>query len=390
MDLVLNEEQEMLARSAREFVNGRSSLRRIRELRDRNDADGFSRDLWREMAALGWLGIVIPEDLGGAGLGYLDQMVVLEEMGRGLMPEPFVSTVLLGTTALLLGGSAAQKKEHLAKIAAGQRIVTIAFQEAGSRYDVNKVAATATKSGSGWALSGQKIQVLDGHVADLIVVSARTSGAASDANGITLFLIAADTPGVTIERQSRIDSRNVALVRLDDVKVDADAVLGDVDQGGALLDRVLDRARIGLSAEMLGSMQAAFEMTNEYLKTRTQFGVPIGSFQALKHRAAKMYIELELARSAVMGAHRALDMSARRATDEQRDDKTIAKLASLAKARCSDAFVLIGNECVQMHGGIGVTDEADIGFFFKRARVAEMTFGDAAFHRDRTARLEGY
>ena len=390
MDLVLNEEQEMLARSAREFVNGRSSLRRIRELRDRNDADGFSRDLWREMAALGWLGIVIPEDLGGAGLGYLDQMVVLEEMGRGLMPEPFVSTVLLGTTALLLGGSAAQKKEHLAKIAAGQRIVTIAFQEAGSRYDVNKVAAKATKSGSGWALSGRKIQVLDGHVADLIVVSARTSGAASDANGITLFLIAADTPGVTMERQSRIDSRNVALVRLDDVKVDADAVLGDVDQGGALLDRVLDRARIGLSAEMLGSMQAAFEMTNEYLKTRTQFGVPIGSFQALKHRAAKMYIELELARSAVMGAHRALDMSARRATDEQRDDKTIAKLASLAKARCSDAFVLIGNECVQMHGGIGVTDEADIGFFFKRARVAEMTFGDAAFHRDRTARLEGY
>lgn len=382
MDLVLNEEQEFLARTAREFVSGRSSLRRVRELRDRGDADGFSRELWREMAALGWLGIVIPEDLGGAGLGYLDQMVVLEEMGRGLMPEPFVSTVLLGTTALLLGGSAAQKKEHLAKIAAGQRIVTIAFQEAGSRYDVNKVAATATKSGSGWALSGQKIQVLDGHVADLLVVSARTSGAANDANGITLFLIAADTPGVTIERQSRIDSRNVALVRLDDVKVAADAVLGDVDQGGTLLDRVLDRARIGLSAEMLGSMQAAFEMTNEYLKTRTQFGVPIGSFQALKHRAAKMYIELELSRSAVMGAHRALD--------ENRDDKTIAKLASLAKARCSDAFVLIGNECVQMHGGIGVTDEADIGFFFKRARVAEMTFGDAAFHRDRTARLEGY
>lgn len=382
MDLVLNEEQEMLARSAREFVTGRSSLRRIRELRDRNDADGFSRDLWREMAALGWLGIVIPEEYGGAGLGYLDQMVVLEEMGRGLMPEPFVSTVLLGTTALLLGGSAAQKKEHLPKIATGERLVTIAFQETGSRYATNKVATKPTKSGNGWTVSGEKIQVLDGHVADWLIVSARTSGAGSDAKGITLFLIAADTPGVTIERQSRIDSRNVALVRFDDVKVDADAVLGEVDGGGALLDRVLDRARIGLSAEMLGSMQAAFEMTNEYLKTRTQFGVPIGSFQALKHRAAKMYIELELSRSAVMGAHRALD--------EQRDDKTIAKLASLAKARCSDAFVLMGNECVQMHGGIGVTDEADIGFFFKRARVAEMTFGDAAFHRDRTARLEGY
>jgi acyl-CoA dehydrogenase len=382
MDLVLNEEQEMLARSARELVAARSSLRRVRQLRDTNDADGFSRELWREMAGLGWLGIVIPEEFGGAGLGYMDQMVVLEEMGRGLMPEPFVSTVLLGTTALLLGGSDAQKKAHLTKIAAGEELVTIAYQEAGSRYDLNKVATKATKSGSGWTISGEKIQVLDGHVADYVIVTARTAGAAGDAKGVTLFLVAADTPGVTIERQSRIDSRNVALVRFDDVKVDADAVVGEVDGGVALLARVIDRATIGLAAEMLGSMQAAFEMTNEYLKTRTQFGVPIGSFQALKHRAAKMYIELELSRSAVMGAHRALD--------EKKDDKVIAKLASLAKARCSDAFVLIGNECVQMHGGIGVTDEADIGFFFKRARVAEMTFGDAAFHRDRTARLEGY
>jgi acyl-CoA dehydrogenase len=384
--LVLNEEQEMLARSAREFVSGRSSLRRIRQLRDANDGDGFSRDLWREMAALGWLGIVIPEELGGAGLGAMDQMVVLEEMGRGLMPEPFVSTVLLGATALLLGGSAAQKQEHLPKVAAGERLLTVAYQETGSRYDASKVATKATKSGNGWTLSGEKIQVLDGHVADFLIVSTRTGVSArtssAGADGITLFLVAADTPGITIERQSRIDSRNVALIRLDDVKVGADAVVGAVDQGGVLLGRVLDRARIGLCAEMLGSMQAAFEMTNEYLKTRMQFGVPIGSFQALKHRAAKMYIELELARSAVMGAHRALD--------ENRDDKTIAKLSSLAKARCSDAFVLIGNECVQMHGGIGVTDEADIGFFFKRARVAEMTFGDAAFHRDRTARLEGY
>jgi alkylation response protein AidB-like acyl-CoA dehydrogenase len=390
MDLVLNEEQELLARTAREFVAGRSSLRRIRQLRDSGDADGFSRELWREMAALGWLGIVIPEEHGGAGLGYMDQMVVLEEMGRGLMPEPFLSTVLLGATALLLGGSAAQKKAHLPKVAAGEALLTIAYQEAGSRYDVHRVATKATKSGGGFVLSGQKIQVLDGHVADHLVVSSRTSGTGADAQGVTLFLVAADTPGVTIERQSRIDGRNVALVRFDDVRVDADAVVGAVDGGGDLLARVIDRAAIGLSAEMLGSMQAAFEMTNEYLKTRLQFGVVIGTFQALKHRAAKMYIELELARSAVMGAHRALDMAALRARDEHHDDATIAKLASLAKARCSDAFVLIGNECVQMHGGIGVTDEADIGFFFKRARVAEMTFGDAAWHRDRTARLEGY
>jgi acyl-CoA dehydrogenase len=390
MDLVLNEEQELLARTAREFVAGRSSLRRIRQLRDSEDADGFSRELWREMAALGWLGIVIPEEHGGAGLGYMDQMVVLEEMGRGLMPEPFLSTVLLGATALLLGGSAAQKKAYLPKVAAGDALLTIAYQEAGSRYDVHRVATKATKSGGGFVLSGQKIQVLDGHVADFLIASARTSGTGADAKGVTLFLVAADTPGITIERQSRIDGRNVALVRFDDVRVDADAVVGAVDGGGDLLARVIDRAAIGLSAEMLGSMQAAFEMTNEYLKTRVQFGVVIGTFQALKHRAAKMYIELELARSAVMGAHRALDMAALRARDEHHDDATIAKLASLAKARCSDAFVLIANECVQMHGGIGVTDEADIGFFFKRARVAEMTFGDAAWHRDRTARLEGY
>jgi len=377
LDLVLNEEQEMLARSAREFVAGRSSLRRIRQLRDGNDLDGFSRDLWREMAALGWLGIVIPEEHGGAGLGWMEQMVVLEEMGRGLMPEPFLSTVLLGTNALLLGGTAAQKREHLPRIAAGERLLTIAYQEAQSRYDLARITTTATKSGNGWSLRGEKIQVLDAHVADHLIVSARTG-----VKGLTLFLVAADTPGISIERQSRIDSRNVAVLRLDDVRVDADAVVGDVDGGADLLARVVDRATIGLTAEMLGSMQAAFEMTNAYLKTRVQFGVPIGSFQALKHRAAKMYIELELARSAVMGAHRALD--------ERRDDKTIAKLASLAKARCSDTFVLVGNECVQMHGGIGVTDEADIGFFLKRARVAEMTFGDAAFHRDRTARLEGY
>jgi alkylation response protein AidB-like acyl-CoA dehydrogenase len=382
LDLVLTEEQELLARTARELVTGRSSLRRIRTLRDSQDADGFSRDLWREMAGLGWLGITIPESFGGSGLGAMDQMVVLEEMGRGLMPEPMLSTVLLGANAILLGGSEAQKQEHLPAVAAGERLLTVAYQEARSRYDAHHVETKAAKAGSAWVLAGEKIQVLDGHVADRLIVSARTAGTVKDTNGITLFVLKPDTPGVTIERQSRIDGRNVALVRLDDVRVDADAVLGTVDGGGRILDATLDRATIGLTAEMLGAMSAAFEMTNEYLKTRVQFGVVIGSFQALKHRAAKMYIELELTRSAVMGAHRAID--------EGKDDATIARFASLAKARASDAFVLLGNECVQMHGGIGVTDEHDIGFFFKRARVAEMTFGDAAWHRERTARLDGY
>jgi acyl-CoA dehydrogenase len=382
VDLVLSEEQELLARTAREFVSGRSSLKRIRRLRDSHDPDGFSRELWREMAGLGWIGIVIPEAYGGAGLGYLDLMVVMEELGRGLMPEPMLSTVLLGANAILLGGDDGQRREHLRSIEAGERLFAVAYEEAGSRYDCRYVKTRAEKAAAGWRLSGEKTQVLDGHVADWLVVSARTGGAVRDAEGITLFLLRPDTPGVTITRQERIDGRNAALVRCDDVRIGADAVLGAVDQGGDLLARVIDRATIGLTAEMLGSMTAAFEMTNEYLKTRVQFGVPIGSFQALKHRAAKMYIETELARSAVMGAHRAVD--------ERADDAEVARLASLAKARCSDGFMLIAKEGVQMHGGIGMTDEHDIGFFLKRARVAEVTFGDAAYHRDRTARLEGY
>ena len=382
MDLVLTEEQELLQQTAREFVAGRSSLKRIRALRDAQDPDGFSRDLWREMARLGWVGIVLPEEHGGLGLGYMELIVVMEELGRGLMPEPIVSTVLLGANALLLGGSEAQKREHLPAVAAGERLLALAYQEPRGRYDFHHAETVAERTGGGWALSGEKIQVLDGHVADRLVVSARTSGGPRDASGITLFLVPCDAPGVTVARQTRLDARNVGLVRLDGVRLDPEAAIGPVDGGGALLGRTIDRATVGLTAEMLGSMTAAFEMTIEYLRTRVQFGVPIGSFQALKHRAAKLYVELELARSAVMNAARTVG--------EGRDDAAIARATSIAKARCSDAFVLVGDEAVQMHGGIGMTDEHDIGFFLKRARAAEMTFGDAAWHRDRVASLDGY
>ncbi len=382
MDLVLSEEQELLQQTAREFVAKRSSLKRIRALREGEDADGFSRELWREMARLGWTGIILPEEHGGLGLGYLDLMVVMEELGRGLMPEPMLSAVLLGANAILLGGTDAQRREHLPPVAAGERLLALAWQETGSRYDPHHVATRAERAGSGWGLRGEKMQVLDGTAADRLVVSARTSGGARDADGITLFVVRPDAPGVSVERQVRVDSRGAALVKLADARVEPDAVLGEVDRGGALLARVLDRATVALGAEMLGSMSAAFDMTVEYLKTRIQFGVPIGSFQALKHRAARMFVELELARSAVMHAHRAVD--------EGRDDAAVARAASVAKARCSDAFLLIGNEGVQMHGGIGMTDEHDVGFFLKRARAAQLTLGDAAWHRDRMARLDGY
>jgi alkylation response protein AidB-like acyl-CoA dehydrogenase len=382
MDLVLSEEQELLQQTARDFVAGRSSLKRIRQLRDGADPDGFSRDLWREMARLGWTGIVLPEEHGGLGLGYMELMTVMEELGRGLMPEPMLSTVLLGANAILLGGIDAQRREHLPAVAGGERLLALAWQEAGSRHDPHHVETTVTRAGAGWRLRGEKRQVLDGAAADRLIVSARTSGGPRDEHGITLFVLPPGAPGVALERQARVDARAAAVVRLDDARVEPDGVLGTVDQGGPLLARVLDRATIALTAEMLGSMTAAFDMTVEYLKTRIQFGVPIGSFQALKHRAARMFVELELARSAVMHAHRVVD--------ERRDDAAVARAASVAKARCSDAFVLVGNEAVQMHGGIGMTDEHDIGFFLKRARATQLSFGDAAWHRDRLARLDGY
>jgi alkylation response protein AidB-like acyl-CoA dehydrogenase len=382
MALVLTEEQQLLQHTARELVAGRSSWKRLRALRDDPASEGFSRELWAEMARLGWVGIPISEQHGGAGLGWTELGVVMEELGRGLMPEPIVGTVLLGATALRLGGTEAQQQAHLPAVAAGERFLAVAYQEAQSRWNVERVATRAERAGGGWKLSGEKLHVLDGQVADWFVVSARTAGDEGDAAGITLFLVKRDAPGVTVTPQRRLDARGSAILRLDSVTVSADAVLGPEGQGAALLERVLDRALIGLCAEMLGGMVACFEMTLAYLKTRQQFGVPIGSFQALKHRAARLFVETELARSIVLAGMRAVDDGA--------DDTQVARLASAAKVRCSDAYMLIANEGIQMHGGIGMTDEHDVGFFLKRARGAELTFGDAAFHRDRVARLDGY
>jgi acyl-CoA dehydrogenase len=306
--------------------------------------------------------------------------VVLEALGRTLAPEPFVSTVLLGGQAILLGGSAAQQQAWLPGVCAGEKILAFAQQEAKSRYDLHRVATQARADGAGFRIDGEKIQVLDAANADAIVVVARTAGGERDAEGITLLLVPHGTPGVSITPQTRVDHRNAALVRFEGARVGADAVLGGVGQGGALLESVVDRATAGLCAEMLGAMEQVFADTVNYLKTRQQFGVPIGSFQALKHRAAKLFMEIELARSATLAAARAIDAGA--------DDA--ARLVSLAKARCSDAFVLAANEGVQMFGGVGMTDEYDVGFYIKRSRVAEMTFGDAAWHRERWARLGGY
>jgi acyl-CoA dehydrogenase len=380
MDLVLSEDQELIAKTAGDFVKQRSPIARVRELRDTNDPVGFSRALWKEMAELGWVGIAFPESVGGAGLGFAELAVVMEELGRTLAPEPFLSTALLAGQALLLSGDSAKASAWLPRVCKGEAVLALAQQEAKSRYDLAAVEARAEKSGAGWRIHGEKIQVLDGHVADAFVVAARTAGGPREAKGITLFLVPKGAAGLTVTRQARLDGRNAALLRFDGVAVGADAALGAVDAGHETLAAAVDRATVGLCAEMLGGMQQAFAMTLDHLKNRIQFGVPIGSFQALKHRAANVFIEIELAKSAVMAAARAVDGA----------EPELAKLVSLAKARCSDAYGLTANEGVQMFGGVGMTDEYDIGFYMKRARAAELTFGDAAFHRARWASLAGY
>ena len=379
MGLILSEDQLILRDMAKSFCEEKSPVERMRNLRDTGDATGFSRELWKEMGELGWIGILLPEGVGGADMGYGELGVVLAECGRVLVPEPFLSTVLLGGNAILLGGSEPLQKELLPEVCSGDRILAMAFQEQG-RFAPYAVETAAARDGDGYKIRGEKRFVLDGHVADQLVTVARTAGSSGDRDGLSLFVVDAGAPGVSIQRTEMIDGRNAALVRFDDAAVDAARVLGEIDGGADLLDRVFDRATIGLCAEMLGTFEEAFERTLTYLKTREQFGVKIGTFQALRHRAAQMFGELEFARSVVRDAQTSID--------EGRDD--VAECASAAKARCSDVAVLIGGEAIQMHGGIGMTDEEEIGLFFKRLKAAEFTLGDANYHRSRYAGLRGY
>jgi alkylation response protein AidB-like acyl-CoA dehydrogenase len=380
MKLILDEEQALLAKTARQFMEERSPVTRVRELRDSADATGFSSALWKRMAQLGWTGLCVPERYGGSELGLFELALVLEAGGRHLCPEPFLSTVVLGATALAGAGTDAQKSAWLPRVADGSAIVTVATEEARSRYDVCAVETFAESERGGYRLTGEKTQVLDGHVADLLIIPARTRGERANPDGITLFLVEPGATGLTVTRQSRLDGRNAALVRLEGVTVGPDALLGEPGRGGAILESLRDRAAAAISAEMLGLASAAYEKTLAYLKERVQFDVPIGSFQALQHRAARLFIELELARSAVLAAAQAADS----------DPAGFPELAALAKARASDLVVHVTNEAVQMHGGIGMTDELDIGFYMKRARAAVVAFGDAAFWRSRWADIRGY
>ncbi|MAK81761.1 acyl-CoA dehydrogenase family protein [Phenylobacterium sp.] len=376
---VLNEEQTMLRDAAKSWVQEKSPVTAFRKMRDSGVELGYDANAWNEMAEMGWAGVIIPEEYGGSDFGYLSMGLILEEMGRTLTASPLLASGLAAASALVLGGSDAQKSEWLPKIAGGEVVGALAIDE-GAHHAPEKVALKAEKSGSGYKLSGSKSFVLEGMAAGLLIVSARTSGKPGDTDGITLFLVAGDAKGVSRKRLHLADSRGAANITFDGVEVGADAVLGEVDKGYALLEKTLDRARAGLCAEMLGSAVQAFEVTLDYLKVRVQFGQVIGSFQALQHRAAKMFTDLELARSAVEAALQAIDA----------DTPDVPELVSLAKAKMGDVFHLVSNEMVQMHGGIGMTDAHDAGFYMKRARAAEAAFGNQAYHRDRYARIQGY
>jgi alkylation response protein AidB-like acyl-CoA dehydrogenase len=344
-----------------------------RSLRDAKDELGWSRELWRKFAEMGWAGVLVPEALGGVGLGHVEAGVLMEEMGRTLTPSPFFATAVLAASALRQAGSTAQQEEHLPRIARGELVAALAVDE-GAKHRPERIALSAARHANGFRLNGAKTFVVDGHDAGLFVVAARTAG------GVTLFLVDPKTKGLSTERTSMVDSRNAARLAFENVDLTADAVLGEVDQGLPLLERVLSVGRAALGAELVGSGGEAYARTVDYLKERKQFGRPIGEFQALQHRAAHLFVELELARSAVLKALQTLDEGPEKA----------GPIASMAKAKAGQAAKLAAQEAVQMHGGMGMTDDLDIGLFMKRIRVAQELLGDVQFHTDRLARLRGY
>jgi acyl-CoA dehydrogenase len=379
MPLVLNEEQRMLRDTAREFLDGNAPVAALRALRDSRDALGFAPDLWRRMAEMGWASIILPEEYGGLDFGFMGLGVIMEEAGRSLTASPLFATAVVGASAILLGGNEKQKQALLPAVAGGELTVALAMEES-HHHRPSHIATLAERDGDSFVINGSKTFVLDGHCADKLLLVARSDGGERTTDGLTLFLVDREQPGITTERTIMVDSRNAANIRCENLRVEAEAVIGDIGGAWPVLDAVLDRGRIALAAEMMGLALEAFERTVAYLKEREQFGAKIGSFQALQHRAAIMQAEIELCRSVVLQALTAVDEG----------PEQLPMLASLAKTRLNELVLLVTNEAVQMHGGIGVTDELEIGFFLKRARVAMQIFGDSGFHRDRYATLCGY
>jgi alkylation response protein AidB-like acyl-CoA dehydrogenase len=378
MPLFLSDEQSMLRDTARQFVAETAPVSHMRALRDAKDANGFSRDLWKQFAEMGFTSILIPEAEGGVGLGNVEAGVVLEEIGRNLTPSPFLPTSVGAVTALA-GAGESLRQAWFPKIAAGEAVAALAIDE-GAKHRPAEIALRAERSGNGFKLSGRKTFVAHGHVADLIVVAARTGGGAGETKGLTLFAVENGSAGLSAAPERLADASLAATLTFEGVEVTADAVIGEVDEGWTGLSRLLSATRAGAAAEMLGVGGGAMDMTVAYLRERKQFGVPIGSFQALQHRAAHLYSEMEVARAAVLKAQQHLDEG----------HEGAERAALVAKAMTGLAATLAVQEGVQMHGGIGMTDEYDIGFYMKRGRVLAELFGDTNWAADQLARMSGY
>jgi alkylation response protein AidB-like acyl-CoA dehydrogenase len=374
----LTEEQALLKDQAKTWAQEEAPVAKFREMRDSGNEFGFDKATWGSIGEMGWAGIVIPETFGGVDVGYLTFGVVLEELGRQLTASPLLASGLVAASALI-SGSQEQKQRWLPRIADSTAIVTLAVDE-GPHHAPAGVSLGAEKVGDGFKLSGQKVHVLEGMAADAFIVAARTSGAPGDEAGISLFIVEADARGLSRQRLRTADSRGYARVTFDAVEVSSESLLGAVDQGGVILQGTLDRARAGLAAEMLGTAAQSFDMTLDYLKNRVQFGQLIGSFQALGHRASELFTEMEMTRSCVEAALQAIDTGA----------EDTAQLCSLAKCKAGAFLHHMSNELIQIHGGIGMTDEFDAGLYLKRARALEATWGNQAFQRDRYATLSGF
>jgi alkylation response protein AidB-like acyl-CoA dehydrogenase len=376
MDFGFSQEQEMLRATARKFFEKECASAFVRARMA--EPAGITDDFWAKLAEQGWLGLVYPEEYGGSGLGFVDLTVLMEEMGRCVMPGPFFATVLLGGLTILEAGAPPQKKEWLTKIAAGEAKAALALTEPNARWDAAGVTVTAREAKAGFVLTGTKLFVLDAHLADVVVVAARTAPGPHPEEGVSLFLVPKQTTGLEVRLLPTMDqTRKLCEVSLRDVAVPGSALLGAPGAGWPALARVVQRATVALCAEMCGGAQKVLEMTTEYAKIRIAFGKPIGTYQGVKHKAADMLVDVENAKS--------LTYYAAWAADESAPEATLA--ASMAKAYASDAYRKVSGTGIQLHGGIGFTWEHDLHLYFKRAKSSEFTFGDATHHRERVAQL---
>ncbi len=378
MDFTFNEEQEELRSIATSFLEDNSTPEQVRQAME--SELGYDPQLWKQIGAeLGWTSVIIPEEYGGLGLSYVELIALMEVMGSALLCAPFFSSVCLGGNALLVGGTEEQKQQHLPGIAEGDTRATLATTEANGRWDAAGIAATARKDGGDYVLDGKKTFVLDGHCADLLVVAARREGTSGE-EGISLFVVPADSPGVERRALPTMDQgRRQAEIALSGVRVPAGALMGDEGQGWAPLEKTLDLAAVALSAEQVGGAQKCLDMAVEYAKERVQFGRPIGSFQAIKHKCANMMVEVESARSASYYA----------GCVAAEDGDELPVVASLAKAYCSDAYFRCAADSLQIHGGVGFTWEYEVHLHLKRAKSTETLLGDATYHRELVAQRIG-